>query len=208
MTGEDSPTIQVGPDEADSECQIVSVSKPQPELRTEDLINQISEPLRNFLRPSEPQTDPSDDSNDIQIMSVQEGGAKVNKLTFTPGVTRRAFRNAIIDKTFIPNEETPDLSSVIEGIRTLLFQEIPALLSEHHGLKGWVALKNVYENIPTGIETHIAIETPNQIILSDFGLEAFFRTVEGFILSRNAEVIRGHSSLSYLRTESIMIKAV
>ena len=186
LTAEDSPTLQGAADDAESDCQIVSFSEPLPEEPTDDLINQISEPLRNFLRHSEPPTESSDDSNDIQITAVQEGGARVNKLTFTPGVTRRAFRNAIIDKTFIPNEETPDLSSVIDGIRTLLFQEIPPLLTEHHGLKGWVAIRNVYENIPTGIETHIAIETPNQIILSDFGLDAFYRTVEGFLLSRNA----------------------
>ncbi len=210
LTGEDPATLQGSIAQEDSECQILSVSEPVPEVSTENLINEISEPLRNFLRPSVAPTECSDseDSSDIQITSVQEGGAKPNKLTFSAGTTRRAFRNAIIDKTFIPNEETPDLSAVIEGIRTLLFQEIPPLLTEHHGLKGWVAIRNVYENIPTGIETHIAIETPNQIILSDFGLEAFFRTVEGFLLSRNAEVIRGHSNLSYSRTESILLKAV
>ncbi len=57
-------------------------------------------------------------------------------------------------------------------MRKPLFQEIPPIRSEHHGLNGWVGIKNVYENIGTGLEKHIAIETTNQIILTAFCLDA------------------------------------
>ena len=87
LTGDDTASLQGPITQEDSDCQILSVSEPEPEVCTENLINEISEPLRNFLRPSEAPTDCSDseDSTEIQITSVQEGGAKPNKLTFSAG---------------------------------------------------------------------------------------------------------------------------
>ncbi len=94
LTGEDTATLQGPISQDDSECQILSVSEPVPEVSTENLINEISEPLRNFLRPTEATTQCSDseDASDLQITSVQEGGYKPNKLNFSSGTSRRAFR--------------------------------------------------------------------------------------------------------------------
>ena len=74
LTGDDPATLQGSIAQEDSECQILSVSEPVHEVSTENLINEISEPLRNFLRPSDAPTECSDseDSSDIQITSVQE----------------------------------------------------------------------------------------------------------------------------------------
>ena len=92
LTGDDTATLQGPIPQEDSECQILSVSEPVPEVCTENLLNEISEPLRNFLRPANAPTECSDseDSSEIQITSVQEGGAKTDKLNFSAVTTRTA----------------------------------------------------------------------------------------------------------------------
>ena len=72
------------------------------------------------------------------------GGGKKNKVEFTDGECRRTFRGAVYCRSFVPTKKASDLSSTLESVVEILKAELLRLIAEHHGVKAWVGLSNLY----------------------------------------------------------------
>ena len=86
-----------------------------------------------------------DETSSEEISSPMVGMGKKETITFRDGECHRAFRGAIYCRTIIPQENTINLPAVLEALKPVLDSDFRKLLEEHHGLKGWVALKVLYK---------------------------------------------------------------
>ena len=93
----------------------------------------------------------SEPDNDIESCAplIQIGRGKYRNLRFKQVECKRAFRNAVLCKTFEPLDQVHDLDSVLNWIKKKLMVELPPLLQKHHDLRAWVSMLNTYDNIGT-----------------------------------------------------------
>jgi hypothetical protein len=72
------------------------------------------------------------------------GAGKKDKVEFSDGECRRAFSGAVYWHAFSPNKKASDLSSTLDSIKQILLGEVRRLVKEHHGIKAWVGISNLY----------------------------------------------------------------
>ena len=190
-------------------CQPINNDKPEKrvvETPEVNILHQVSPQLRAFLMSN---TEPSDNSEpqDTLDLENQVGAGKRKPLSYHAGECRRAFRNAVLCKSIIPDDPTRLLPEMIELVKTILRVEITKILEIHKGIKLWVGLKTVYENDPTGRLTNIVMETPSQIVTNPWAIEPLCTQFEHYFMEKDGNLIRGESNITYNKTESITIKA-
>ena len=78
---------------------------------------------------------------------IQLGRGKYRNLKFRQVECKRAFKNAVLCRSFEPVDQVHDLDSVLNWIKKQLMLQLPPLLVEYHGLCTWVSMLNTYENI-------------------------------------------------------------
>ena len=84
--------------------------------------------------------------NDEQAENGQVGGARTQKrIEFKETECRRLFRNALLCKTFTPQDEYADLNTVLYSFREVIRRELVPILTEHPGVKAWIGLTNLYD---------------------------------------------------------------
>ena len=146
-----------------------------------NILNQVSPQLRAFLM-SNPEPSDNSEPEDTPGPQTQVGGGKRKPLSYHAGECRRAFRNAVLCKSIIPDDPTRLLPEMIELVKTILRVEITKILEIHKGIKLWVGLKTVYENDPTGHITNIVMETPSQIITNTWAIEPLCTHFEHYFM--------------------------
>ena len=137
----------------------------------------------------------------------QVGKGKYIRLRFSEVECKRAFRNAFLCKSFVPQAGFHDIGSVLHWMKKKLHSELPPILAQHHGLKVWVSMLNTYENPIDGDQTELPIQTHSNILMNDWSIPDLIRNLQLQIIQRNAELIRLKSKLNFCRTEHLTIKA-
>ena len=176
------------------------------ETTEDNILYQVSPQLRDFLM-SNPEPSDNSESQDTPVQESQVGSGKRKPLSYHAGECRRAFRNAVICKSIIPDDPTRLLPEMIELVKTILRVEITKILEIHKGIKLWVGLKTVYENNPTGRLTNIVMETPSQIVTNTWAIEPLCTQFEHYFMEKDGNLIRGESNITYNKTKSITFKA-
>ena len=97
----------------------------------------------------------------------QVGKGKHIRLRFSEVECKRAFRNAIVCKSFVPQAGFHDLASVLHWLKKKLYAELLPLLEQHHVLKVWMSILNTYENPIDGDQTELPIQTHCQMLMNE-----------------------------------------
>ena len=103
-----------------------------------------------------------EEADSEEISGPMVGMGKKEAITFREGECQRAFRGAIYCRTLVPQEKSINLPAVLEALTAVLESDFSKLLEEHHGLKGWVALKVLYKKGISDEEVTLGLETTNK----------------------------------------------
>ena len=147
-----------------------------------------------------------EESASEEISGPMVGMGKKEAITFREGQCQRAFRGAIYCRTLLPQEKSVNLPAVLEALTAVLEKDFSKLLEEHHGLKGWVALKVLYKKGTSDEEVTLGLETTNKYITNQWEIKPTIDWISNDLLSKNSEVVRLKSSLQFQEVVSITIK--
>ena len=116
--------------------------------------------------------------NDDQAENRQVGGARSQKrIEFKETECRFVFRNALLCKTFTPQDEYADLNTVLYSFREVIRRELVPILAEHPGVKAWIGLTNLYDYKDQGVDKELSIKTAPLYIGSEAGIAPLSREV-------------------------------
>ena len=149
----------------------------------------------------------SANQTDPQLESGQVGGAKTQqRIEFEETECRRVFRNALLCKTFTPQDEYADLNTVLYSFREVIRRELVPILAEHPGVKAWIGLTNLYDYKDQGVDKELSIKTAPLYIGSEAGIAPLLLQAEKFIIGRNSSFTVLVSDLTYVRNINITLK--
>ena len=106
------------------------------------ILKLVSPQLRALLTSNQEPSDNSEPQDTLDLENQVVAG-KRKPLSYHAGECRRAFRNAVLCKSIIPDDPTRLLPEMIELVKTILRVEIAKILEIHKGIKLWVGLKTV-----------------------------------------------------------------
>ena len=93
----------------------------------------------------------------------------------------------------MPNDysagNTVNLPAVLEALKPVLDSDLRKLLEEHHGLKGWVALKVLYKKGVSEEEITLGLETINKYITNQWEIQPPPDWSWNYLFSQNAGVV-------------------
>ena len=148
-----------------------------------------------------------EDESFIWLCNNQIGGGKYININFQQVECKRAFKDAILCKSFAPkDEEIHDLASVLHWLKLELSRELPKLLAQYHGLRAWVSMLNTYYNPANDDEQELPIQTHSQLVMNEWAIPDLIRNIQMEIVGRNSELIRGRSDLTFRKTNRLTIK--
>ena len=125
---------------------------------------------------------------------ADQTGAGSQGLTFSPRRRASAFQHHLEDIEFLPDHHTEDLVQFLRSVETPVRQEIIKALAVHNGLKCWLVLSLVYENVGNGVLTDpIFIRAPPFIVHNSHNIDLL--AVAEDLLNLNANTIKDKSGL-------------
>ena len=149
----------------------------------------------------------AEDDSFIWLCNNQIGGGKYININFQQVECKRAFKDAILCKSFAPkDEQIHDLASVLHWLKKELTRELPKLLAQYHGLRAWVSMLNTYDNPANDDEQELPIQTHSQLVMNDWAIPDLIQNLQMEIVGRNSELIRGRSDLTFRKTNRLTIK--
>ena len=157
---------------------------------------------QTFLTPIEPQ------SSDRMDQGYLVGGGKKDLLEFKEGKCRRIFSGAVYCRTLLPTKKASDLSLTLESIKQLLMEDLRNLIEEHHGIKAWVGISNVYYSMKHDEEFQQAYDSTNHYMSNEWEIEPKLQTMMQYLYDRNSVIIKDTSQVQFQETESLTMKAV
>ena len=142
------------------------------------------------------------------IPQLQSGEGHKKSIHFKEVSCTRQFKNTIYCRRLIPESDTPILDDIINAALTEIKRDFLLLVEEHHGIKGWVAVRNLYHSVKTQEEFENTLQSRNYIMTNDFETDEILHQMKDQLISRNSELTRGRSDLQLIRTLDLTIKVV
>ena len=151
---------------------------------------------------------PEDQPSSLDPHSVeagQLGGGRKKRTQFIEIACHRAFRDALLCKTFKPVDEDADLNTVLFSFRDVIRRELARILAEHPGVKAWIGVTNLYDYKNKGVERELSIKTSPLFISSEDAIDSLIEKVETYIVGRNSSFTVLGSDLDYVRNINITL---
>ena len=90
----------------------------------------------------------------------------------------------------------------------ILKDELVPLIAEHHGVKAWVGISNLYYSRKREEEFNHTYETTNHYMTNNWEIEHELQKMMQYLYDRNSVIIKDTSQVQLQNTESVTIKAV
>ena len=170
-------------------------------------------PSRSLVNPQygldsddeEPKDQPSSSQDPDSAEAGQVGGGRKRRTKFIEIACHRAFRDALLCKTFKPVDEDADLDTVLFSFRDVIRRELARILAEHPGVKAWIGLTNLYDYHGKGVDRELSIKTAPLYIGSEAAIAPLIVQAEKFIIGRNSSFTVLGSELAYVRNINITL---
>ena len=120
----------------------------------------------------------------------------------------RQFKNIIYCRRLVPESDSPILDYILNAALTEIKRDFLLLVEEHHGIKGWVSVRNMYHSVKTQEEFENTLQSKNYIMTNEFETDEILHQIKEQLISRNSELTRGRSDLQLIRTLDLTIKVV
>ena len=121
------------------------------------------------------------------------GAGKKDKVEFKEGECRRIFKGAVYCRSFLPTKKANDLSSTLDSIKQILVDDARRLVEEHHGIKTWVGISNLYYSMKNDEEFEQSYESTNHYMTNEWEIQSNLETIMQYLYDRNSVIIKDTS---------------